>query len=455
MTNIDPGQGESLAQRLFMPTVFVVSLLLIVAALSLTWFRQARPLEIQIATGVEHGTYFRIGDAITRLVNETLSNSQSKTIHTTGSPENIARLLDKQVNLAFIQNDAEGNDQIRTVARLYDEVVQILVSVDAPGGATPTIERMEDLRGKRIFLGPRNSGTAATAKKILLHYGLDLETDKTAYEVVDELPGIPTNVDAAFFLAGLPTPRVKQLLETGQFRLLSLGDPQQIGSRLEGLCFDLPGMKPVAIPAHSYRLRPERPVGSVAVGALLVTRADLPDYQVRKITELLFEQKFSLVREHPAIAEMSEINHAKGLRFPLHPGAANFYARNEPPFVVTYAETLSLLCTLLIGLFSGIWALRGLRRKRRKDRIDEYYLRVDEIAREIADDLPPDRLRILRTQLAQLRRSAFHDLVAERIEADESFSIFQDFLGQQLLDIQQILDRLRRTSANGAVGASP
>ena len=68
-------------------------------------------------------------------------------------------------------------------------------------------------------------------------------------------------------------------------------------------------------------------------------------------------------------------------------------------------------------------------------------LNLEELSRRIRRTRNLEELSQLREDLYRLRRRAFHELVAERIAADESFTIFQDFLGQELREVDRWLDR--------------
>lgn len=410
----------------------------LIALLAGVWYVQTHrnlPGEVVIATGSPGGTYHPLGAGMARLIDDELGDVSATAIQTSGSTRNVELLTAGEVHIAFVQNDAYGHESLRTVARLYDEILQIVVRADAE------ITTVADLADKTVNLGTADSGTHKLAVGVLLHFGLEdgdfQPRHLSTSEAVDAFQA--GRVDAVAILAGLSTPAVKTLLATGDARLLPLGRPELIGSSLEGLGFDLPGTKPAVVPARTYGAQPSRPVGTIAVEALLVARADEPDLLIHRVTRLLFENRFRLSEVHPAAAQMTEIQDAKGLRFPLHPGAASYYARNEPPFFVVYAEALSLGITLAITLGSGFLALRQWIRRTKKNRIDAYYLDLEEIAGKLADEPSNEELTSLKRQLVELRRRAFRDLVSERLEANESFSIFQSALNHRLDDVSKTL----------------
>ena len=120
---------------------------------------------------------------------------------------------------------------------------------------------------------------------------------------------------------------------------------------------------------------------------------------------------------------------------PYHAGAVHYFERTRPPFIVEYAETMSLAFTLLVGLFSCAVAAREWMRRKMKNRIDVFYVEVEELTGDL-DGMSLDELIAQRRALRDLRRRAFAELVAERLEANESFTIFQDFLANERAAIE-------------------
>lgn len=424
---VNPKQGESRSYRLRLIAIFLLPLLLLL--LFWLWSRRSwhYPDEIVIAGGSPGGTYEPLSRGVAEILARELSSVSARAVHSKGSADNLHRLQEQQVLFGFVQNDGPGDSELRTVARLYSEVLQIVVAAGAD------IETLEDLRERRINVGPVNSGTMRLAQGVLEHYGITHYQpfhEEAAQAAEDLRTG---KIDVAFFLAGLRTPVIEELLNQGDGQLLPIAETK---SSLRGLAFGLPGVEATTIPAHIYGRAPSHPLGTLSVDALLVTRRDAPASLIREVTRLLFENRFHLIAFHSAADGMSELTTARQLRFPLHPGAANYYARNEPPFLVVYAEALSLGVTILVSVGSAALAVREWQRRRKKNRIDVYYLKAEESAMDL-QEANRGQLLDLRKKLIRLRSQAFTDLVAERLEAGQAFAIFQSSIGQRLLEISQ------------------
>jgi uncharacterized protein len=393
------------------------------------------PVHLTIAGGPPGGTYQALGSALAELLEERDLVGDARALRTAGALSNLEH-LESDAQLALVQGDLPLPEHLRLVAPLYVEALHILVRADLAAEITS----IDDLAGRRVALGPIGSGTRSVAARVLALFGvtpaeglpLDLAHLRQAFA--------ERRVDVAFALISLPTSSaVRELCEQDGASLLSLGRPGEEGSEADALALAVPGLRPIVLPRRVYGATPTEAVVTVGVDALLVARQDLDPELVQGLTRALFEDRARLASlgraadpasPLPAIARRLREDF-EPLGRPLHPGARAYYERDEPAFLVRYAEVISLALTLLVGVISLLISAREYVRRAKKNRIDSYYRRVEALA-ERAPDLPPGELAALRAQLIELRRDAFGDLIAERLEANASFTIFQDFLGSQL-----------------------
>jgi hypothetical protein len=184
----------------------------------------------------------------------------------------------------------------------------------------------------------------------------------------------------------------------------------------------------------------------VAVAALLVAQRGLDPQLVTDITAALYAQRSNLTddkgQQIAVTRRIREKYNPAEAAIPYHAGAVAYYQREDPSFVVKYAEAISLGLTLLVGLYSGYIALREWLRRRMKNRIDAYLI---EVAQQTADlaTLSRDELIRRRDVLNQLRHRAFSDLVAEQLQANEAFSIFQNHLRDEFAAIEARIMEMR------------
>jgi TRAP transporter TAXI family solute receptor len=407
-------------------TLLAATLLATIARAS--WHRHSRI--VRIATGPRGGTFLPVGTVLARALSRQLDPIEARAVETPGGAANLRRLAAGEADLALVANDASGGASARAIAPLYDEVLQ-LVAREGLTGAD-----IESLRGHRVAIGSSGSGTNAITRRVLSHFDLLTHVEPVELSHLEAAQALERgDVDAMFVLAGLRAPAVERALSVRGAHLVDIGDPNDRGSALEGVRVDSPFLSVSVIPMRTYGSEPTRAIGTVGVRALLVARSDLSDDLVFDVTRTLFEQKVALASDERLFARLSERFDPGELQFPLHPGASRYYRRNDPPFIVAWADTLSLGLTALVMGASGFAALRTARRRRRKLRVERYYSEIQAaaLARNTACDL--EGLVAVKQRLHAIRRRAFDELMAERLEADESFTIFQDFVRSELLEI--------------------
>lgn len=148
--------------------IFAVLAGFLVAGLFISdFFKQDKWDEIIIATGTEGGTCFALGKDFAHILEREESIDRATSIETNGSVENIERLITGTADIAFVMRpalddaDQEDRSQLRIVARLYRDNVQIVVRKDAG------INSLYDLEGKEVYIGANGSGTRIVAVRIL------------------------------------------------------------------------------------------------------------------------------------------------------------------------------------------------------------------------------------------------------------------------------------------------
>ncbi len=305
--------------------------------------REQRPWQLTIATATPGGTYYRLGDQLARILAR-LPNQPIERVaaeQSAGSQENIQRLLSAEADIAFVQgpalvnalaNDPEARKGVRVLSRLYTDVVQVVVRRGR------RIRRAADLRGRRIFVGPEESGTRFLVTQMLETLGLPEGTytadDAGSFaKAADRL--IRGSLDVAFFAAGTPTEAVQRALASGRGELLSLDE--QVRDGLTASEGDL-ALVEVDIPANFYHNQPV-PVQTVGAEVFLAARTEIPTDLAFLILEALYDNVGDLLLAHPKAQDI-KLTRAFDIPpvLPVHSGARRFEAQaNEALLVATGA----------------------------------------------------------------------------------------------------------------------
>jgi len=249
---------------------------------------------------------------------------------TNGSATNAEAIGDGRLDAALAQSDVamwayqgappfEGRavKALRSVGQLYPDQLHIVVRRDG------TIKSIRDLRGKRVSLGERGSGTLIHAKQVLAAWGLKESDVKPVYlrSAVAADAMASGKLDALFVVDGAPVPSVAELAKRVPIALLPLS-----GDGVNTLRRNDPLLSLTDIPSGTYDGVAE-PVPTLALGVSLIVSASLPDDLVYGICKALWQPgTLRMLAEGPPQGGQVKLENAlTGLGLPLHPGAQKFY----------------------------------------------------------------------------------------------------------------------------------
>ena len=372
---------------------------------------------LTLATGPVGGTYQRLGTDMARVFSHEIDRAEVRAQESEGSAQNMRWIEDGVVDLAFVQADTAPASSARLVGGLYEEVLHIFVRANldpAPRG----IDDFKDLGA--ISLGPERSGTRELAEALLEHFEVPLDASVARATEIAALKDAFAKdlIDAAFVLSPLGSQVADGLVECECTRLVPITEGDA-GESAAGFVALHPSFRARSIPARIYGARPLASVETIGVRALLVARESLDESVARQVTSLLFKRRNELARSIQAPLSLGAYRPTEAT-LPYHPGAETYYLRERPIFFVQYAEAISLIITVGIGLWSLLSLFVRWSSDLKKERIDTFYFTIGEHAK-----LPPaERIGALRS----LHRKAFDELMGERLAADESFVIFHDYL---------------------------
>src|SRR5215208_7074039 len=183
----------------------------------------AQQKTIAIATGGTGGVYYPLGGGLANIISKSLPGYQATAEVTGGSVDNLKLIGSGQSEVAFSMADAaldafKGDDKfkgnkvaLRTLAVLYPNRMHV-VSIEGTG-----IEKIADLKGKRVSTGSPGSATEVMAFRVIEAAGLDRDRDikRERLGVAESVNAIKDRkIDAFFWVGGLPTAAVTDLANT-------------------------------------------------------------------------------------------------------------------------------------------------------------------------------------------------------------------------------------------------
>ncbi|MDX1484980.1 MAG: TAXI family TRAP transporter solute-binding subunit [Alphaproteobacteria bacterium] len=297
---------------------------------------------LRIGTGSISGIYFPVGGLIASAISHPPGASLCGEGGSCGVPGLVAVAQASRGSVVNIRNIALGRIEsalvqadmayfavkgqgvfagkavtgLRAIANLYLEAVHVIVRQDSD------IRSIRGLKGKRVSLDLKGSGTRTVATLLLKRYGIDPQTlrrrNSQVGPAVDRLR--TGGIDAFFFVGGFPAPSIARLAADVPLRLLPVAGAEAAAIREAD-----PFLTAVNIPASAYPGVPE--TSTLAVGAQWVISDKVSKDLVYGITEALWHPTTrAILDQGPRVTKQMRLENAlKGVAIPLHEGASQFY----------------------------------------------------------------------------------------------------------------------------------
>jgi TRAP transporter TAXI family solute receptor len=286
---------------------------------------------IAIATGGTGGVYYPLGGGMANVLTKYVPGYAATARVTGGSVDNLKLIGTKQSEVAMVMVDAavdalKGEDKfkgqpvdVRTLMVLYPNRMHV-VSIEGRG-----IEKMSDLKGKRVSTGSPGSATEVMAFRVIEAAGLDKDKDmrRERLGVAESTNAIKDGkIDAYFWVGGLPTAGVTDLGATPgvKIKLVDHGEVlDKMNAKYGGI------YSADVIPAKTYPGQ-DKDNKITSVQNILVANASMTDKVAYDIVKTFIEHRDDLIAVH---GEAKNIELAKQIKansaIPWHPGAVKYF----------------------------------------------------------------------------------------------------------------------------------
>ena len=319
-----------------------------------------------------------------------------------GSQENVSRLLDENsdVEVGFFQGGsafAANAPSLRSLGSIYFEPLWVFYR-----GAE--IRDFGGLKGKRLAIGPEESGARALALQLLA-------VNATVMPPTALLPesGLKANemllqgeLDAVFIVGPPESPLVEQLVSAKGIRLLSL-------ERAEAYTRRFPYLTRLTLPRGVFDFVTNNPtldVTLVSPTANLLIRETLHP----ALAFLLMRAAREIHGNAGLLNKIGEFPAPLNSEFPLSSEAERYYTTG-PPFLQRYlpywiAVMVDRLWIVMLPVLALLVPLTKiippLYRWRVRSRIYRWYARLKELELELDDNPPPEKVKEFLERLDQI-----------------------------------------------------
>ncbi|WP_404604941.1 TAXI family TRAP transporter solute-binding subunit [Caballeronia udeis] len=373
---------------------------------------------IVITTGADNGIYRGFADRYAPLLKRdgiTLDIRGS-----TGSIENYQRLKDpdSEYEVGFIQSGTTSpkeTDDLQTIAAVSYEPIWVFYRGDT------IVNRLAQLRGKRIATGVPGSGLLNVAQVLLSYSGVTgdnttlLEMDATkAYQALEN-----GTLDAAFFI-GRPDASMQQTLLNSDLKLMSF-------AQADALVQKFPSLSRITFPRASTSIvndLPRADVTLLAATALLVSKDTLHP----ALAYLLLEAARTVHGGEDYFTPLGAFPNLNTDEFPISDESVRYFKSGRPflqrylPFwLASFIERRLLILVPFMALLIGLLqALPRMAAARIKNRLVVWYREIKSLEDEIwrTPQPTPDQIAQWREEIENIDANASQIRMPQRYFQD-------------------------------------
>lgn len=291
----------------------------------------AQQKTMSIGTGGTGGVYYPLGGAIANVLSKSLPNMQATAEVTGGSVDNLKLIASGQSEMGFTMADAaldalQGQDKfksgkvpLQTLLVVYPNRMHV-VTVEGTG-----IEKMSDLKGKRVSTGSPGGATEVMAFRVIEAAGLDKDKDmkRERLGVAESVNAIKDRkIDAFFWVGGIPTAAVTDLAATPglKMKLVDHGDVVEKMNAKYGPLYTASKIKANSYPGY------DKDNSIAEVWNIIVTGDKMSNDDAYTIVKTLVEKKADIVAVHKEAESFSLDNQIQARSpIPFHPGALKYF----------------------------------------------------------------------------------------------------------------------------------
>ena len=374
--------------------VIGLPVLLITAAaawIAVKFVRPAPPNTIIISAGAPGSGNLATAEKYRKIIGA--HGVKVEILESRGSLENLQRLTDPafKVDVAFVQGGLTDGVDITglvSLGSMFPQPVMVYYRHPEP------VERLSQLMGKRLAIGPEGSGTRALVLKLLKANAMDVEPtvllELAGEEAADAL--IAGSIDAAFLSGDSATGKVmRRLRQTPGIELMSF---KQANGYVRKFRF----LSRLTLPEGSIDLGtnfPPKNFQLVGPTVELVAREGLHP----AVSDLLISAAREVHGEPGLFRDAGEFPAPLEREFPISPDAQRYYKsgaqflyKRLPFWLASLVDRLLVvLVPLLVLIIPATRIVPPLYRWRVRSRIYRWYGTLMAIERDMLGELTPER----------------------------------------------------------------
>lgn len=349
-----------------------------------------------------------------------------------GVRESAEALQRGEVDIAVVRPDVLMPANGLTLAVLRELAVLVAAPESAKLGSLP------DLAGKRLGILANRTADRSLVATIVGHFGLELRDGLPAGPVPpDVIALVPLEeadlasafatrrIDALVLVTTPTTPAARRIVgivkgASGDGGVTLFGIPD-----VPAIIALLPRLQPATVPTGLYSGDPRIPsedVPTVGSSYRLMARSTLSRPLAAEVTQHIFELRAGVAEKAPVAHDITPPAYettaaATSARLPNHPGAIDYYEREQESFIERYESWIYLVAIFGGGLGSAAAWLRQRLGRIRRERIEVATTRLLEIGSKARRSAGAEQLHSFAEEIDRLAAVVARDALRRPAEA--------------------------------------
>lgn len=383
--------------------IIVPAILLIAGAFWGTYqfVEPAPPTSMTISTGGIKGAYYDFGNQYAAILKK--SGIELTVEPSAGSLDNIERLKAKtaKVDLALIQggiSNAKLSPELMSLGRIFLEPLWVFYRKEL------SIEKLTDLKGKRITIGAKNSGTGHLALSLLAANAISNENatliQMGSQSAIDALEN--GEIDAIFLVLAPHSLMIDKLLHNTELKVMNF-------KRAEAYTRNFSYLSKIVLPQGAVdfvKNIPNEDISLVATSAALVAQKKLHP----ALAGLLIEALKDVHSKGNMFQTNGEFPQSFDPEYPVTDDTVRSYSQGIPflqrylPFWLAsfLQRTFLLLLPIATVLFPVVKLAPILYHWRVRQRILHWYVQLKNLEQDITPDADAEKIKQHQNELERI-----------------------------------------------------
>jgi len=330
----------------------------------------------------------------------------------------IDSLKNGAIDFFITDNNGSYNKNLSAVAPLFPEILHILHKKDYDPKSLKEL-----FEGKKVYAGKIGSSEYKLCQKLISDFGLNAKTIKFS-PMLDIFKS-----DVIILFTDLV--KMEEIRDLKDYKFYSLDDPDHHGNGTiaDAISIRNPGLTPFIIPKSTYaNYNPEATL-TLMSESILICRTDMDEHIVYEVLKLIKENKQLFYNISPLMhLGFSNDFEKTSAVYPLHRGTINYLGRSKPSFLERHSNLLSIIVSLLLAMISGVFTWRNYNNHRKKDNIDVYYQKLENIRQQIPRAIKVEEIEGWEEEIRSLESETINMVIEEKLNANESYIVYMNMI---------------------------